>query len=77
MTRTESALATASEDNARLNSKVGSLLQRMDAAWTENTALHEAYRASREETAALKATVDALTKKLDENIATTIYLFIY
>jgi hypothetical protein len=24
------------------------LLQKMDAAWTENTALHEAYRTSRE-----------------------------
>jgi hypothetical protein len=69
-TRMESALATASEDNARLNSKVDSLLQKMDAAWTENTALREAYHASREETAALKAAVDALTKILDENIAT-------
>jgi 3-methyladenine DNA glycosylase/8-oxoguanine DNA glycosylase len=45
------------------------LLQKMDAAWTANTALREAYRASREETAALKAAVDTLTKKLDENIA--------
>jgi hypothetical protein len=39
----------------------------MDAAWTENTALCEAYCASREETAALKAAVDALMKKLEEN----------
>jgi outer membrane murein-binding lipoprotein Lpp len=54
-----------------LNSKMDSLLQKMDAAWMENTALREAYRASREETAALKAAVDALMKKLDENIATT------
>jgi outer membrane murein-binding lipoprotein Lpp len=54
-----------------LNSKMDSLLQKMDAAWTENTALHEAYHASREEMAALKAAVDTLTKKLDENIATT------
>jgi predicted nuclease with TOPRIM domain len=54
-----------------LNSKMDNLLQKMDAAWTENTALREAYHASREETAALKATVDTLTKKLDENIATT------
>jgi hypothetical protein len=53
-TSTELALTTASEDNAHLNSKIDSLLQRMDAAWTENTALHEAYHASREETAALK-----------------------
>jgi acyl transferase domain-containing protein len=47
------------------------LLQKIDAAWTENTALREAYRASREETAALKAAVDTLTKTLDENIAIT------
>jgi uncharacterized lipoprotein YajG len=70
-TRTESALATASEDNARLNSKMDSLLQKMHAAWTENTVLHEAYHASREETAAFKAAVDTLMKTLDENIATT------
>jgi hypothetical protein len=43
----------------------------VDATWTENTALREAYRASREETAALKAAVDTLTKKLEENITTT------
>jgi hypothetical protein len=55
-----------------LNSKMDSLLQKMDEAWTENTALGEAYRASREETAALKAAVATLTKKLDENIATTV-----
>jgi hypothetical protein len=51
-----------------LNSKIDTLLQKMDAAWTENTALHEAYHASREETAALKAAVDALTTRIDENI---------
>jgi predicted nuclease with TOPRIM domain len=50
-----------------VNSKMDNLLQKMDTAWTENTMLHEAYRASREETAALKAAVDALTKKLEEN----------
>jgi chromosome segregation ATPase len=71
-TRMESALAAGSEENARLNSKMDSLLQKMDAAWTENTALREAYHASRDETAALKAAVDTLTKKLDENIATTV-----
>jgi hypothetical protein len=49
-----------------------SLLQKMDVASTENTMLREAYCASREETAALKAAVDTLTKKLDENIATTV-----
>jgi hypothetical protein len=43
----------------------------MDAAWTENTALHEAYRASREEIVALKAAVDTLTKRIDETITTT------
>jgi hypothetical protein len=50
-----------------LNSKMDSLLQKMDAAWTENTALREAYCASREETAALRAAVDTLTKKLHES----------
>jgi hypothetical protein len=54
-----------------LDSKMDSLLWKMDAAWMENTALREAYRASREETAALNAAMDTLTKKLDENIATT------
>jgi 3-methyladenine DNA glycosylase/8-oxoguanine DNA glycosylase len=49
-----------------------SLLQKMDTDWTENTGLHEADRASREETAELKAAVDTLTKKLDENIAITV-----
>jgi regulator of replication initiation timing len=70
-TRTESALAMASEENTRLHSKMDSLLQKMDAAWTENTALREAYCTSTEETAALKAAMDTLRKKLDENIATT------
>jgi uncharacterized protein (DUF4415 family) len=45
------------------------LLQKMHATWTENTALREAYCASREETAALKAPVDTLMKKLDATIA--------
>jgi hypothetical protein len=44
------------------------LLQRMDAAWTENTALREAYRTSREETAALKPAIDTLTQKIDEQL---------
>jgi hypothetical protein len=52
-------------------SKMDNLLQKMDAAWTENTVLCEAYHASREETAALKAAVDTLTKKLDDSIATS------
>jgi hypothetical protein len=52
-----------------IESKMDILLQKMDATWTENTALSEAYRASREETVALKAAVDTLTKKLDETIA--------
>jgi hypothetical protein len=51
-----------------LNSKIDTLLQKMDAAWTENTALCEAYHASREETAALKAAVDTLTKGINKNI---------
>jgi predicted nuclease with TOPRIM domain len=51
-----------------IESKIDNWLQKMDAAWTENTVLNEAYRASREETAALKAAVDTLMTKLDENI---------
>jgi hypothetical protein len=35
-------------------------------AWTENTALREAYHVSREETPALNAAVDSLTQKIDE-----------
>jgi hypothetical protein len=60
---------TKSEDNVYNN--LDTLLQKMDAAWTENTALCEAYHAYREETAALKAAVDTLTKRIDENITTT------
>jgi hypothetical protein len=52
-----------------LSNKIDSLLQKMDAFWSENIALHEAYHASREETAVLKVAIDTLTKKLDENIA--------
>jgi hypothetical protein len=51
-----------------LNSKIDTLLQKMDTAWTENTALRKAYHASREETAPLKAVVDALTTRINENI---------
>jgi hypothetical protein len=60
---------TKLEDN--VNNDFNKLLQRMDAAWTENTALREAYCTSREETAALKAAVDALMKRIDETITTT------
>jgi hypothetical protein len=71
--RTEAALQAANENDdhrfTTLNNTMAVMLQKMDAAWTENTALREAYRASREETAALKAAVDALTQKLDESIA--------
>jgi methyl-accepting chemotaxis protein len=69
----EAVLDKASDNNNEcfdaLNSKMESLLQKMDATWTENTALYEAYRAGREETVMLKATVDTLTTKLDEHIA--------
>jgi regulator of replication initiation timing len=57
------------EDN--VNNNFDKLLQKMDAAWTENTALHKAYHTSREETAALKAAVDALRKRIDRTITTT------
>jgi hypothetical protein len=48
---------------------VGDTLQQMEAALNQNTALRAAYDASREETAALKAAVDALTQTLDQHIA--------
>jgi uncharacterized coiled-coil protein SlyX len=57
------------EDN--VNNNFNKLLQKLDAAWTKNTALREAYHASREETAALKAAVDALTKRINKTITTT------
>jgi regulator of replication initiation timing len=50
-------------------SKLDTLLEKIDAVSNENTALHAAYNSSREETVALKAAVDTLTKKLDDNIA--------
>jgi hypothetical protein len=56
----------------RVNNNFDKLLQKVDAAWVENTALCKAYRASREETAALKAAMDALTKRMDKTIATTL-----
>jgi hypothetical protein len=58
------------EDNVYNN--FDKLLQKMDAAWTENTALRKAYHASKEETAALSAAVDALMKRIDETITTTV-----
>jgi hypothetical protein len=61
---------TKLEDN--VNNNFNKLLQKMDVAWTENTALRKAYRTSREETAALKAAVDALMKRIDETITTTV-----
>jgi regulator of replication initiation timing len=50
-------------------SKLDTLLEKIDAVSNENTALRAAYNSSKEETAALKAAVDTLTKKLDHNIA--------
>jgi hypothetical protein len=41
----------------------------MDAVLNDNTELRAAYHASRAETAALKAAVDTLTPKFDEQIA--------
>jgi hypothetical protein len=45
------------------------ILQRIDAVLNDNTELRAAYDASRAKTAALKATVDTLSRKLDEQIA--------
>jgi hypothetical protein len=66
-TEIQRCLATF-EDN--VYNSFDNLLQKMDAAWTENTALREAYLTSREETAALKAAVDTLMKRIDETITT-------
>jgi DNA repair ATPase RecN len=41
----------------------------MDAVLNDNTELHAAYDASRAETAVLKAAVDTLTRRFDEQIA--------
>jgi hypothetical protein len=48
------------------------ILQKIDMTWTENTAVHKAYCISREEIAALMATMDALMKKPNKNITITI-----
>jgi enamine deaminase RidA (YjgF/YER057c/UK114 family) len=45
------------------------ILQRMNAMLNDNTVLRAAYDSSRAETAALKAAVDTLTWKFDEQIA--------
>jgi hypothetical protein len=70
--RVEKALTDAyNQNNNRfhtIESKLESLLQKMDAAWTENAALHEAYHASREETALRKAAIHTLMEKLKDNI---------
>jgi regulator of replication initiation timing len=60
---------TKFEDN--VYNSFDNLLQKMDTAWTKNTALREAYHTSREETAALKAAMDTLTKRIDKTITTT------
>jgi hypothetical protein len=61
-----------STNRERLNAiegKLNTLIEKMDAAWMENIALHEAYYASRKETALLKAAVKALMMKLHDTIA--------
>jgi hypothetical protein len=52
-------------------SKLDTLLRKIEIVNTENTLLYEAYSTSREETAALKAAVDNLTKKLNNTIIIT------
>jgi ribosomal protein L14E/L6E/L27E len=48
--------------------KLENLTKQVDKMATEEVALRKAYRQSNAETAALKATVDTLTKQLDERI---------
>jgi hypothetical protein len=58
--------------NARLEpfyNTLEGLLQRMDAVLNDNTELRATYDASRAETTALKAAVETLTQKFDEQIA--------
>jgi hypothetical protein len=49
--------------------RLDSLLTKMDTVVNENTVLRVAYDASKQETAALKAAVDTLRRKIDEQIA--------
>jgi hypothetical protein len=48
--------------------KLNNLTRKVDKMALEEVALHKAYRQSTAEIAALKATVDTLTKQLDEHI---------
>jgi hypothetical protein len=48
--------------------RLDSLIMKMDTVANENTVLRAAYDSSKEETAALKAAVDTLTQKFDEQI---------
>jgi hypothetical protein len=49
--------------------RLNSLLTKMDTVVNENTVLRAAHDASKQETAALKAAVDTLSRKIDEQIA--------
>jgi hypothetical protein len=49
--------------------RLDSLLTKMDTVVNENTGLRTAYEVSKQETAALKAAVDTLTRKMDHPIA--------
>jgi hypothetical protein len=49
--------------------RLDSLLTKMDTVVNENTVLRMAYDASKQGTAALKAAVDTLSRKIDEQIA--------
>jgi hypothetical protein len=48
--------------------RLDSLLTKMDTVVNENTVLRAAYDASKQESAALKAAVDTLSGKIDEQI---------
>jgi hypothetical protein len=49
-----------------IEGKLDTLLEKMDTTWMENTALCEAYHASRIETVLLRAAVEALMAKLHD-----------
>jgi hypothetical protein len=65
---------TTFEDNVyhsfhSVYSRLNSLLTKINTVVNEKTVLCAAYDASKQETAALKATVDTLSRKIDEQLA--------
>jgi hypothetical protein len=68
----QAAHSTNPERFNAIEGKLDTLIEKMNATWMENTALCEAYCASHEETALLKAAIEAVTTKLHDTIAISI-----